>query len=129
MIALTQGEMHPDAIPVIRWFQRYRRSGSVRCEELVPYPLSQEKLAEIAALTPMAYRESLKTPLGAARHEADLAHRDEFVPYFQSQLWLQKNWFLSESDLLEIKVPSRSQCRVDALYLMEKWVQSEKVLE
>ena len=36
---------------------------------------------------------------------------------------------MSESDLLEIKVPSRSQCRVDALYLMEKWVQSEKVLE
>jgi hypothetical protein len=105
----------PDAIPVVRWWQKHRQPGPQTFEGLVMPLLGKRELARIA-------EESLRDCTEAER-EALIDHREMFEEHFLATGTLTQTWFLNEAELAEIGVTAESP----EFDLIERWLKSEKL--
>jgi hypothetical protein len=117
-------KMPPEAIPVIRWWQKHRQPGPQRFEDLVMPLLGKRELARMAEYTPTKaiefFRESTE-----AESKALEEHVQKFTDHFFATIWTFKTWFLNEAELEELGVTARTP----APEIMQRWVKSENLLQ
>jgi hypothetical protein len=114
----------PDAIPVVRWWQKHRQPGPHAFEDLVMPLLNKKELARMAENTPEKMEEYLRDSTEAELNDLD-AHQEKFAEHFYSTEAFKLTWFWNESELAEIGVTANSS----EYDFMEGLLKSEKLLQ
>jgi hypothetical protein len=114
----------PDAIPVVRWWQKHRQPGPLAFEDLVMPLLGKRELARISEYTPEKARESWRD-FTEAEQEALQKHRKKFTEHFLSTEAFSRTWFWNEAELAEFGVTAESS----ACDFMEGLLKSENLVQ
>ena len=134
MMQRTETSMPEEAIPIIRWFEKFRSRASLRHLDLVPQLLDEQQLEEMAQQFDVLGDDSETSKQSTGDESSsvdDRLHCREFTKFFHENIQQFSGWFLYRGSLSDLGCSDEmldSKC-VNPIQLREKICQSNYLVQ